>query len=474
MLDGDFAHEEGRLVLAEAPALSSLHTVPTGEPIDFADFHPRGSYTTSKELESYFRAFKYFNLLALTEEERQKLAQDPAVMAALDAWIAVQAPFTWPARRTVDLLGREQKLPPYARADCVPTRVKERPAHPFPLGFGIDGEILESTVSRLGVAADCTTRNDEPYRKLPSGLDLLTGLGSVEAQRRIQPEYGQHSELAAVHTQLAARFSKDLGAQDLGGNRGHFVRSWLRLVQLLSNERYLPEGVSAERWRGRLLETALGTWVNLRHTTVLVNEGTGAEMGGAWFGFELLETEPPRGVIDPLPEAWGHLASMLEALEVLARPIDPGVAKELAAAAASTRKYASLAAQQRDGQPLGKEGYEAINNYGRAIEHPFLKLQAALHPTEGIAGPDPMIKIVDVQSWKVPGETQIWHVAVGRPQAVTVLLGDRGVLVPGHGAVYSYHEVIAERPLDDQAFRAVVDQTPRPAWLPPIRTATTP
>ena len=222
------------------------------------------------------------------------------------------------------------------------------------------------------------------------------------------------------------------------------------------------------------METALRTWVNLGHTTVLVNEGTGAEMGGAWFGFELLETEPPRGVIDPLPEAWGHLASMLEALEVLARPIDPGVAKELAAAAASTRKYASLAAQQRDGQPLGKEGYEAINNYGRAIEHPFLKLQAALHPTEGIAGPDPMIKIVDVQSWKVPGETQIWHVAVGRPQAVTVLLGDRGVVVPGHGAVYSYEEVMAGRRLDDQAVRAVVDQTPRPAGLAAIRTATTP
>lgn len=474
MLDGDYAHEEGRLVLAEAPATSSLHTVPKAEPIDFADFHPRGSYTTSKDLESYFRAFKYFNLLALTDEERQKLAQDPAVVAALDAWIAVQDPFVWPARRTVDLLGRPQQLPPYVRPDCLPNRVKEQPPHPFPLAFGIDSEILESTVSRLGVASDCTTHNEEPYRKLPSGLDLLTGLGSAEARRRVEPEYSRHPELAAVHTQLAARFGQALGPEALGGPRGRFVGSWLRLVQLLANEEHLPEGVSPERWRGRLLETALGTWVNLRHTTVLVNEGTGAEMGGAWFGFELLETEPPRGVIDPLPEAWRHLASMLEALEGWARPIDPAVAKELAAVAASTRRYADLAAQQRAGEPLGDPGYEAINSYGRAIEHPFLKLQAALHPMEGIAGPDPMIKIVDVQSWKVPGETQIWHVAVGRPQAVTVLLGDRGVLVPGHGAVYSYHEVVAERPLDDQAFRAVVDRTPRPAWLPPIRTATTP
>jgi hypothetical protein len=252
MLDGDFSHEEGRLVLAEDPAVSSLHTVPKAEPIDFADFHPRGSYTTSKELESYFRAFKYFNLLALTDEERQKLAQDPKVVGAVDVWIAVQDPFVWPARRTVDLLGREQKLPPYVRPDCVPTRVKEQAPHPFPLGFGIDGEILESTVSRLGVAPDCTTKNEEPYRKLPSGLDLLTGLGSVEARRLQGPELTQHPELAAVFTQLAARFSEAIDGTQGGGPRGRFVRSWLRMVQLLANETYVPEGVSAERWRGRL------------------------------------------------------------------------------------------------------------------------------------------------------------------------------------------------------------------------------
>lgn len=474
MLAGDFDHDEGRLVLAEQPAPSTLHTVPKAEPIDFADFHPRGSYTTSPELMSYFRAFKYLNLLALTEAERRVLAADPQVVAALDAWTAVQAPFVWPARRKEDLLGRAVALPPYVRPDCLPTRILEAPVHPFPLAFGIDAEILESTVSRLGVAADCSTKNEEPYRKLPTGLDLLTGLGSDEARRRSAPEYREHPELAAVHAQLAARFGRAVDDPQLQGPRGAFAQSWLRLVQLLANPTLVPEGVAPERWRGRLLETALATWVSLRHTTILVSEGTGAEMGGAWFGFELFESEPIRGAVDPLPDAWTHLGKMLRTLESLARPIDPGVARELADAAQNTERFGRLALRQSRGEPLSEEDYQAIASYGQAIEHPFLKLQAALHPLEGLAGPDPMMKIVDVQRWQVPGETRIWHVAIGRPQAVVVLLPDRGLLVPAHGALYRYHEVIADRPLDDAAFRAEVDRTPRPPWLPPIETSTRP
>ena len=74
-----------------------------------------------------------------------------------------------------------------------------------------------------------------------------------------------------------------------------------------------------------------------------------------------------------------------------------------------------------------------------------------------------MTKIVDVAS---AGPTH-FHMAIGTPIKVVVLLGDRGILVPAEGAVYSYREVIANTRLDDDMWRKRLKQNPPagPDWL---------
>jgi hypothetical protein len=61
--------------------------------------------------------------------------------------------------------------------------------------------------------------------------------------------------------------------------------------------------------------------------------------------------------------------------------------------------------------------------------------------------------------------SQAWlHAAIGRPQRMTVLLGDRGGTQLVRGSVYSYHEVIAGEILDDVRWRQQVDGAERPVW----------
>ena len=66
--------------------------------------------------------------------------------------------------------------------------------------------------------------------------------------------------------------------------------------------------------------TALGSWTELRHDTILYAKQTMAEMGG------LEEPQSPRGYVEPNPALWARL----QTLEALTRRVlkDQGVLSE--------------------------------------------------------------------------------------------------------------------------------------------------
>ena len=137
----------------------------------------------------------------------------------------------------------------------------------YPIAWSLDSELLEASVMRGGVAPEC---GSVPGRMLPTGLDLLAGLGSAKAGELNRKEYQRFSELERVH---------ERGAASAAGleHAATFVDSFLRLVQILSTAQYVPEAVSKDLWQRRLLQSSLGAWVGLRHTLVLVSEEGSAE-----------------------------------------------------------------------------------------------------------------------------------------------------------------------------------------------------
>ena len=183
-----------------------------------------------------------------------------------------------------------------------------------------------------------------------------------------------------------------------------------------------------------------------------------------------MTVEPARGAVDPLPAAWRQVGALLGQLADHAgkTPAAKGLTKELRQTAAAATRFGAMADRQLTGQPLTSDEYYAIQNFAAAIEHPYIVFKSVLKKAseEGadIPMPDPMMKIVDIQR----ASSGIWHVAVGRPIEGVVLLGDRGVLLPASGAVYSYYEVVAPAPIDDKTWRAQVDSAPRPDWAKPL------
>jgi hypothetical protein len=455
LLAGNLKHPEGELIRQGRRAASALPINLDGAPIDYSDFAPRGPYVATKTLASYFRAFKLINELQLAPEERAALAADPAFMAALRRWVDVQRPFLAGTRHPTlfDVGAKPSEVPP----ECVPARA--RTPLLYPLAWSLDSEILESAVERSGVAAGCGSVKG---RSLPTGLDLLAGLGSAKARALNGAEYQRYPALEQ------ARIASERRAAVLA-QASAFVDSYLRMIQLLATETRAPEAVTPDLWQRRLMQSALGAWVGLRHTLVLVSERGAAECDNEKQQFEMLQAEPARGAVDPLPDAWRQIASLLDLLAEHARQqrLAGGLAAQLREQAGVARKFGAMADKQLRQEPLTAAEYKMIEVYGGAVEHPYLLFKSVLkHGGEGeIPVPEPMSKIVDLQQG-AGGE--VWHAAVGHPLEATVLLGDRGVLVPAAGAVYSYFEVTAGAALDDKAWREQLPTAKPPAWVTPL------
>ncbi|MEQ1504156.1 MAG: DUF3160 domain-containing protein, partial [Myxococcota bacterium] len=302
MLAGDYTSPDGARALAEVTAGSAVHR----GPIPWGSFRPRGPYADPDAgLADYFRAFQYANLIDPDPDELTILLHPP-VVAAWRAWALAEAPFVQGSRHRA-LLDPDAPLAPYVRPDCLEVRVQDKPFQLLPLGWGIDHEILSSTIAREGVAADCAV----PGRPTYTGLDLLAGLGSDAAAGLLADEIALHPGLAEAHARLRGRFASPIATDQV-------VTTWLRVVQLLADDGRVPSGVDPGRWRARLLETSLATWATYRHATVLLNEGTGAEAGEGGPAFEALSIEPARGAVDPVPEAWDAVARLLDQLAALA------------------------------------------------------------------------------------------------------------------------------------------------------------
>ena len=461
-LDGDLNHPEGQRIAAGVNAESPL----LGRAIDYADFRPRGPYANDAALGAYFQAFKVMNSLRLDADQREALAADPALVSAWSEWVSVQAAFLQGTRQR-GAFGDPLPAAAWASADCLPAELKRNPYRLFPLNWGVDSEALERSVAHDDpeLPPACTV----PRRGLPSGLDLLAALGSARARSLLAADYALYPELSGAHDALAAAWREGAPAVGLSG-------AWLRLLQVLANDARVPEGVDPDLWRNRLSESALGSWVNLRHTLVLVTENSAAEAGeGGPDVFEEIAFEPARDVVDPVPAAWKALGEALDkvAAEAKKSPDNLRVSDLLTSAAVECRRLGELAERQMRGQGLTADEYEKIHWYVRTVEEPYRLLLTAAsgRSTEDYVLPDPVMKVVDVHDWNEPGQPKkILHIALGRPRVATWLLSDRGVLVPATGAFYGYYEVVTEEQrLNDEDWRAMLPEVARPAWVNPDR-----
>jgi hypothetical protein len=450
---------------------------------DYGELKPRGHYTSSKDMKTYFKAFKYLTALAWDAEAlpKEDLSNAPAeVKSKARTWIEAYTCFIAPSRGQV-VWGDDIKPPPYARHLMEGSQL-------FPLSWGMDNEVLLSTVYHDGWSEAEQIKGASGPRLIPSGLDVAAALGSEFAATLLSTEFEKYPPLRKCIEDLRARLENGRGVQD-GAN---VYSPWISALALQWADDVASPGGSLDRdlWRAKRLQTGLASWATLRHATVLVNERTAAECGEA--AFEPILLTPPRGYVEADPKTFDALAALFQSLGKLVdswksspgdtiqveegderEALKAGILRRLSETAAKARLFKTAAEKEIRGEPLSNAEYEEILFIGRIAEHHFLIFKSLASEEHALSNPDPMPKIADVAGGGQAG-VPFLMAGVGRPMEwdhTVPYFGRRQIV---KGVVYSYYEFTSEDLMTDKDWLQSLPAREHPKWIAPFLSGSVP
>lgn len=447
----------------------------TGKEFAFSDLKPRGHYTSSTEMEKYFKAFKY--LTTILKDDTTALVELNGLPAGItshaEAWISAYYGFIAPSRSKLVWNCMEKSLPDYCMHPAKSPAI-------FPLSWGFDNEVLYSTIYHRDLPEEFQVKGPEGFRLLPSGLDLAAVLGNGFADRLLEQDYEKYPPLRKVIGNLRENYRDHSKGPDFKDN---IYNQWLNAIALqwtdsLNSTNGLKD---LELWKSKRLQSGLATWATLRHATVLVNEQVGAECGEG--GFEEILMRAPRGYVEPDPFTFNAIADLFEAVKKLVPPsiadhedinetysqssrsLFDGIIARLDEAAKESRNFSSMAEKERKGMELSNAENEKILFVAGIAEHLFLIFNSLANKDYALSLPDPMPKITDVSGnglvspylMVAVGNTMEWDYIVpfyGRQQIVK-------------GSVYSYYEFESGKLINDLEWREKVNGQEFLPWIKP-------
>ncbi|WP_034359076.1 DUF3160 domain-containing protein [Deinococcus phoenicis] len=464
---------------------------------DYSQYVPRGHYTRSEALKRYFRTMMWLGHLNLRVQdasetrtaalvthlltgnaEAQKLwarLYDPTALligtsddldfrqyaAALKTATGGNIRALADADRLAAFQAALNRLPP-PRVNSVfvvarpgeGVAVRQRETLGFRLmgqRFTLDGAALQQLVYR-----EVGTR--EQPRTLPRGLDLLAAMGNGAALNELRrlgdTQYANYEpQMNKVRAQVAALKPADWNANVYSG--------WLYVLQALAkpearDARY-PAFMRTPAWARKEMLTALGSWTELRHDTLLYAKQVMAEMGAGG------ETpEYPRGYVEPNPAVWSRLLT-LEALtrRVLTeqKVLSARTADNLGSLRAMLTFLQKATASELAGKPLTRDEYDRLHFFGGWLEE--MKM-ASTDPEGSEEGGTPSFDeqpfagvVADVAT--DGGGGRVLEEGTGTIHELYAVVPDgRGGQQLARGGVYSQYEFtvpLAGR-LTDEAWRA--------------------
>ncbi len=520
LVAGELALIEGHAGLNGSPLFSRncptgcdpCDTVPPQECLDqpclcedYSQYVPRGHYTRSEQLERYFRTMMWYGRINMRlqqpDETRMALLityimrhTDVDGTPADQVWARVYDPTVFIVGKADDLgfheygtiwdatFGPDAPASAIADADKFAAFVAAARQLPPPQinsmwvyiwedkeqvtqGFRFMGQrfVLDAYVFDEMTWREVGEMGNE--RWLPKGLDVMAALGSEEAYT-ILDDMG---ETAYLHyPEQMEKLRGEIAALELDSWTQNLYWNWLYAFGPLlepKGEQY-PAFMQSQAWTRKDMHTALASWTELKHDTILYAKQSMAEMGGG------APPEPSHGWVEPNPEAYARLLALtrmthdgLGSRDLLTENTDANLSR------LDDLLVFLLEASQHElaGEPLTDDDYWRIEYYGGELEAMTL---AAADKEDGegevfFEQDDQAPIVADVAT---DPNGYVLEEGSGYIFGIYVVVPDgRGGLHITQGGVYSYYEF--PWPIDDrltdgkwQDILAAGQEPARPDW----------
>jgi len=294
-------------------------------------------------------------------------------------------------------------------------------------------------------------------RHFPRGLDVMAILGSERADEILaalnDSSYQNYSSQRAKLEEEFDSFSDEDWQKNL-------YWSWLYALQPLleSPGPETPAFMQTTAWQDKELTTALASWTELRHDTILYAKQSYTLRAIA---LPPEEPEPVAGYVEPVPEFYGRLLVLTtmnrENLDE-AGLLDDVSRNRLESLETILARLEEISTAELEGRELTEEDVEFINDFGERMN-------------DAIEGVDEKSKkttiVADVHTDSNSGQVLEEGVGYVRLIAVAYDLPDGRILLAA-GPVFSYYEF--KQPMDDrltdEAWREMLADRPPddPEW----------
>jgi hypothetical protein len=472
---------------------------------DYSQYIPRGHYTRSEELKKYFKAMMWYGRLTYRLrdefETRRALLMTQAIRTAADGtpavtlWQNIYEPTTFIVGKADDLsffeygglmdqvfgpdpdpvsFADEAKFAAFMEAakSLPPPQINSmwvwiwEDTQEATKGFRFMGQRFTLDAYVFGQVIWRKVGTLEKPRGLPKGLDFMSAMGSEEAYA-ILKEMGE-DQYANYDTQMV-KVRKEIASLETDSWTQNLYWSWLYTLQPLlepKDTRY-PAFMQTQAWTRKDLQTALGSWTELKHDTILYAKQVIAEMGGG------SDQPPPHSYVEPDPEAYARLLALArmtkDGLEQrgLLSDLTRGNLENLISELEFLQRMSEA---ELSGAEISDEDYWHMYYWGGILEQFTL---AAADLEEGVTQPrledQKAALIADVATGLAPdGSLVALEEAVGQPTFIYVVLPGQPTRLAA-GAVFSYYEfpVPTSERMTDEQWQAMVESgtnPPAPDW----------
>ena len=473
---------------------------------DYSQYKPRGHYTKSDSLKDYFRTMMWLGRMTFGCEDGASYSQTMTLSAILMTQAistltlsGVPATEIWDDiyQPTVFFVGKSDDINFYQYLEIADAIYGADFLTFEPDAFADQNKLVQFLTAAADLESGAINYPGQPSkgfrfmgqrfipdswildelvalktsgRFMPTGLDVMTVLGPetkaeqewafqyVSEEDKLNPDYLKHiNELKDTFRD----YPPETWAQNAYWN-------WLYCLMPFLHEfgEGYPYFMQTDAWRDRNLFSALGSWAELRHDTILYAKQSGTETG-----------MPPgtpldQGFVEPNPEAFGRLASLadfmiegLKSRDLLFESFRTALERfsELAVG------LKIIAEKELTLQSLTLEEYQTIFGFGKALFRIVTFDAYAEGPNPWNDDDlDPMPVIADVHT--DANTMTVLEEGVGHPYAIYVLCSIEGEVVLTKGAGFSYYEFtrpLSEGRLTDEEWRDMLIQpTPpsRPGW----------
>ncbi len=294
-------------------------------------------------------------------------------------------------------------------------------------------------------------------RGFPRGLDILNAMGSERAAEILaaegDTEYPDYDlRMGELRAQFAA-MGENAWNQNLYWSWLHALDATIRPV---SGDGW-PTFMTTQAWQDKNLNTALASWAQLRHDTILYAKQTSTLEAAAMPP----QAEPVVGYVEPVPEFYARLLTLtnmtrdgLNALVVL----DEAGDRRLKSLASILQRLLDISQQELANQELSDKDYQFIANFGEELEWVVAGVEEEGLETTIIADVHTEANTQQVLE-EGTGYLRVMFVAYKHP---------RGHLLLGAGPVLSHYEFkqpMANR-LTDEAWKDMLMSERPPADAP--------